>query len=68
VNRARQIRLDNGAGVMDTAEGAGISTRTLHKIENGETVNAQALARLADFYGVSASSLLMPAVHEDRAA
>lgn len=68
MNRARQIRLDRRIGVIDTADGAGISTKTLHKIEKGVDVNSASLARLADFYGVSPSELLMPAITPTREA
>lgn len=68
MNRAKQLRLDNGMGVLDTADGAGISTRTLNKIEAGEEVNAASLARLATFWQVKPSSLLLPATEEERAA
>jgi transcriptional regulator with XRE-family HTH domain len=61
VNRAKQLRLDQGAGIADTAQAAGMSARTLKKIENGEDVNAASLARLSAFYGVRASELLSPA-------
>lgn len=64
MNRAKQLRLDNRCGVRDTADGAGISTRTLHKIERGEDVSVHALARLADFYGLEPSELLQPAHRE----
>jgi transcriptional regulator with XRE-family HTH domain len=62
MNRAKQIRLDNRCGVVDTADGAGISTKTLHAIENGNSVSVHAVGRLADFYGVKPSELLAPAV------
>ena len=68
MNRAKQLRLDSGMGVLDTADGAGISTRTLNKIEAGEDVNAASLARLATFWRVKPSSLLMPATEEREAA
>jgi transcriptional regulator with XRE-family HTH domain len=64
MNRAKQIRLDQGAGLADTAQAAGMSTRTLKKIENGEDVNAASLARLSVFYGMKASELLAPAHFE----
>lgn len=62
MNRAKQLRLDNGCGIVDTAELAGISTRTLRKIEAGDEVTAAALGRLAAFYKIPASELLTPAV------
>jgi len=68
MNRAKQIRLDRAMGVLDTADGAGISTRTLNKIEAGEDVKAASLARLATFWQVKPSSLLMPATEEQEAA
>jgi transcriptional regulator with XRE-family HTH domain len=64
VNRAKQLRLDQGAGIADTAQAAGMSARTLKKIENGEDVNAASLARLSAFYRVKASELLAPAHFE----
>ena len=64
MNRAKQIRLDSGLGVMDTADGAGISAKTLKKIESGDEVNAASLARLATFWQVKPSTLLMPALPE----
>lgn len=64
MNRAKQLRLDSGGEVVDTAREAGIGTRTLHKIEAGETVQVDSLKRLADFYGVRPSELLAPADFE----
>lgn len=68
MNRAKQIRLDEGLGVAEVVDGAGISAKTLKKVEAGEDVNAASLARLATFYAVKPSSLLMPAIEEERAA
>lgn len=62
MNRAKQLRLDAGCGVLDTADYAGISTRTLRKIEAGDEVTAAALGRLAAFYKIAPSELLAPAV------
>jgi transcriptional regulator with XRE-family HTH domain len=64
MNRAKQIRLDQGAGLAETAQAAGMSARTLKKIESGEDVNAASLARLSTFYGLKASELLAPAHFE----
>jgi transcriptional regulator with XRE-family HTH domain len=64
MNRAEQIRIDRGLGVVGVAAGAGISTRTLKKVERGDSVTAAALARLATFYEVKASTLQMPAVDD----
>lgn len=61
MNRAKQIRLDRGLGVVEVVEGAGVSPKTLKKIENEVPVNAAPLARLSTFYGVKASELLAPA-------
>ena len=68
MNRAKQIRLDRGLVLLDVADGAGISTRTLRKVEAGRDVAATSLARLATFYEVKPSTLLMPAIEEERAA
>jgi transcriptional regulator with XRE-family HTH domain len=64
VNRAKQIRLDQAAGLAETAKAAKLSTRTLRKIEAGEDVNAASLARLSTYYAVKASELLAPAHFE----
>jgi transcriptional regulator with XRE-family HTH domain len=68
VNRAKQIRLDAGAGIADVAVDAGISTKTLNKIEAGEPVAAAALARLATYWQVKPSTLLMPAIEPGQEA
>lgn len=68
MNRARQIRLDKGLGVKETADTAGISTKTLHKIEAGDDVLSGSLARLARFYDVRTTELLLPAEYGERAA
>lgn len=62
MNRAKQLRLDSGGGALDTATRAGISTRTLKKIEAGDDVTAAALVRLAAHFNVAPSELLAPAV------
>jgi transcriptional regulator with XRE-family HTH domain len=64
VNRAKQIRLDQGAGLADTAKAAGLSTRTLKKIENGEDVNAAPSRASPPSTAVKASELLAPAHFE----
>lgn len=65
MNRAKQIRLDRSMSVSQVIAGAGISSRTLKRVEDGEDVASAALARLANFYGVKPSSLLAPAVFDD---
>ena len=62
MNRAKQLRLDAGHGVMEAAARAGISSRTLRKIEAGNEVQVDSLNRLASFYKVRPSDLLAPAV------
>jgi transcriptional regulator with XRE-family HTH domain len=63
VNRARQLRLDRGLTVVAVAEATGVSRQTIARLE-GECGDAYAptLKALGDFYGVPASSLLLPAV------
>lgn len=61
MNRAKQLRLDAGAGIHETALKAGIGKLTLHKIEAGKPVQAASLARLSTLYGIKASELLAPA-------
>jgi transcriptional regulator with XRE-family HTH domain len=65
VNRAKQLRLDNGLGVVVVAKEAGVHPTTIHKIESGEEIGAGALARLGEYYDVQPSSLLLPAVFDD---
>ncbi|HTE62788.1 MAG TPA: helix-turn-helix transcriptional regulator [Solirubrobacteraceae bacterium] len=65
MNRAKQIRIDRGLGVVEVIERARISPKTLKKIEEGSDVKASALARLAAYYEVQPSSLLAPAVFDD---
>ena len=62
MNRAKQLRIDAGIGLVEAAQGAGISPRTLKKIEAGAEVGAPALARLATFFEARPSELLAPAV------
>lgn len=62
MNRAKQIRIDSGAGLVETSDAAGIGPRTLKRIEAGEEVHAATLRRLAEHYGVQPSELLQPAV------
>lgn len=62
MNRAKQLRLDSSRGMTDTADLAGISLRTLRKIEAGEDVQVDSLTRLAAVYDVRPSDLLGPAV------
>lgn len=68
MNRAKQIRVDRNLGIVEVESGAGISRRTLRKIEAGADVQPAALARLSTFYGVKASDLLAPAFPPDREA
>jgi len=64
MTRAKQLRLDLGLGVLEAANRARIAPKTLHKIEAGDEVLASALAKLAKFYGVRPTELLLPAVFE----
>lgn len=62
MNRAKQIRLNRGLTLSDVARATKVARRTIRLLEDGQEVQAPSLARLSTFYGVSASSLLGPAV------
>lgn len=66
MNRAQQIRLDKGLTVTAVSEATGVSRLAITRVED-PTCNptAPTLKTLGDFYGVPASTLLLPA---DRAA
>jgi transcriptional regulator with XRE-family HTH domain len=73
MNRAKQLRIDSGMGLVDTADGAGISTLTLKKIERGEDVQPASLVKLATFWGragqaVKPSELYAPVSFDERSA
>jgi transcriptional regulator with XRE-family HTH domain len=55
---AKRLRIDRGEGITHVAKAAGISTVTLNKVEAGNEVGTEALARLAAYYSVKPSSLL----------
>jgi transcriptional regulator with XRE-family HTH domain len=71
VNRARQIRLDRGLTLSAVSEATGVSRLAIRRVEDElRTSEPQAptLKAIGDFYGVPASSLLLPAVERDEAA
>lgn len=67
LTRAKQLRLDRGLTMTAVSNATGVSRRTIRVFEEGQEIQAPSLARLSTFYGLSASSLLGPAV-TDRAA
>lgn len=67
MNRARQLRLDRGLTISEVSEGTGIHRGSIRKIETGDMEFAPTLKALGDFYGVPASTLLLPAVVEQTA-
>jgi transcriptional regulator with XRE-family HTH domain len=68
VNRAKQLRIDRGEGIAHVAKQAGVHHQSLLKLEGGEEVGAKVLKALGDYYSVQPSSLLGPAVFDERAA
>ncbi|MBA3473851.1 MAG: helix-turn-helix transcriptional regulator [Rubrobacter sp.] len=56
---ALRLRLDQGLTVGEVVKGSGLTRPTLRSIEEDETYfsRAQTLKKLADFYGVRASTL-----------
>lgn len=64
MNRALQMRLDRGLSRSEVVDSSGVTFKALRKVEEGQGSQAATLKTLGDFYGVSASSLLMPAIDE----
>jgi transcriptional regulator with XRE-family HTH domain len=65
MNRAKQLRIDNGLTQTQVAEMTGVAQRTVARLEREEGgLRAPSLKAIADFYGVPASSLTLPADHE----
>lgn len=64
MNRALQIRLDRGLSRSQVVEGAGVTHKALRNAESdGESSShAATLKALGDFYGVPASTLVLPAI------
>lgn len=69
MTRARQIRLDKGLTLLAVAEATGLSLGAVRRAED-PTCEPQAptLKALGDFYGVPASSLVLPAIKPEEAA
>jgi transcriptional regulator with XRE-family HTH domain len=70
VNRLQQMRLDRGLSINDLAAECRVGRLTIARIErDGVARHVEPLTKLAEFFEVPASSLLMPAVDpEDVAA
>lgn len=69
--RLRQLRLDALLTVDDLAEKAGVSGKTIRRLEDGKGARMESLARLSTYFEVPASSLLVeavPVVDQDVAA
>lgn len=64
MNRALQIRLDRGLSRAAVVEGAGLTPKALRKVEEGQGSHAATLTKLAEYYGVPASALVMAAIDE----
>lgn len=58
MNRYRYIRSANGKTLREVAEGAGVSERTLARIENGQEPSPAVAGKLAQFYGITLAELL----------
>jgi hypothetical protein len=63
MNRAKQLRIDQGLGVVEAADKAGVHFKSLKKIEDGEEVGARVVRLVGEMYGVQPSSLYLPAVY-----
>lgn len=64
MNRAKQLRIDAGLGLVVAADKAGVHFKSLKKIEDGEEVGARVVRLVGEFYGVQPSSLYLPATYE----
>ena len=57
--RLKAIRKDHKATIQAVSEGSGIALRTYQNYEYGKReISAEALVKLADYYGVTADYLL----------
>lgn len=65
LNRAKQLRLDKGLGLVEAASAAGVNHVTVRRVEEGLEVRAASLAKLAAYYGVQPTSLVLPAVYSE---
>lgn len=63
--RALQLRLDHGYGALEAAEKAKVSPDTLRSLEGGGRAHARTLHKVAQLYGVPASTLLGPPVYDE---
>lgn len=69
MNRARQIRLDRGLTIAAVADATGVSRRAISRLEDAVAdTQAPTLKALGDYYGVPASTLLLPAVEAEATA
>lgn len=62
MTRARQIRIDRGMTLSAVSVATGVSRQTITRVEEGREAQAPTLKALGDFYGVAASTLVLPAV------
>ncbi|HCK02865.1 helix-turn-helix domain-containing protein [Serratia grimesii] len=63
--RIRQLRLDKGWSQEQLATIAGLSTRTVQRIENGEQASLETLTAIAAALGVQVSDLYQPIPAQD---
>ncbi|MBP1129055.1 transcriptional regulator with XRE-family HTH domain [Serratia sp. PL17] len=63
--RIRQLRLDKGWSQEQLATIAGLSTRTVQRIENGEQASLETLTAIAAVLGVQVSDLYQPIPAQD---
>ena len=69
MNRAWQLRLDRGLSRHALSAETGVSYGAIRRLEEtNEERHASVMKALGDFFGVPASSLLMPALDPERDA
>jgi transcriptional regulator with XRE-family HTH domain len=67
MNRLQQLRLDRGLSLNELAAECRVGRNTIARIEqDGTAIHIEPLSKLAAFFGVPASSLLMPALDPER--
>lgn len=65
--RIRQLRLEKGWSQEQLATIAGLSTRTVQRIENGEQASLETLTAIAAAMGLQVSDLYLPTQQESAA-
>lgn len=58
MNAARLARYEAGLTILEAAQDAGVSERTIRRLEDGQQPSAPIAKNIADAYGITVAELL----------